>query len=328
MTQGRSTRGGRPRWPLVLLAVGLAVGCATPLVARQGIGLLTPQADTAAALTPTESAEPAPAQVTKPAPARRRSAAPDMRPLQTRLEEFLAEQDGLYGVYVLDLNSGRSAAVHENDIFPTASTFKLPLAMYILDEAAKGRVDLDEPIAYTDAYWEDGTGILQEQLSEGDTRTVRELVELAITESDNIATNMLIDRFGVQNVYDYMERLGGTVTQYEPGVHGSTPREMATYLRLAMSDRAVGDKALRDFLFGALTSTSFHERVEAGVPEGVKVAHKVGTLPGVVNDVALVYAPQRRFIVSVFSLDVGEETAKAVIAEIAAMVYEHETEMQ
>lgn len=314
-----------PRWPAVLLTLGLLVGCAAPLVAKHRAALLHPASAAESVAPPSASVAVAPPAPAAGAAQRR---APDLRPLQARLKEYLAEQEGTYGVYVIDIQSGRGTGVNADAVFPTASTFKLPLAMYILDEAAHGRVNLDEELAYTDADWEDGTGILQESVWEGAPYTIRELVQVAITESDNIATNMLLRRFGAESVFDYMKRLGGTVTHYEDRVTGTTPREMAGYLRSAMSSRGVGDRALRQFLFDSLTHTRFSERVEAGVPSGVAVAHKIGTLPGVVNDVALVYAPQRQFIVSVFSSDVEEETGKAVIAQIARMVYEHETELE
>lgn len=320
MRSRRRERGRLPRWPLALITVSLVVGCATPLVARQSLVLTTvppvkAQAAEIAAGPPQASL----------APTARRAG---MRPLQVQLQEYLDRQEGTYGVHVIDLNSGRSTGVNADLVFPTASTFKLPLAMFILDGAARGAIDLDEGLRYAEGDWEEGTGVLQGYIAAGDVLSVRELVELAITESDNIATNMLVRRFGFDTVFDYMKKLGGKVTIYEPGVLGTTPREMAGYLRAALSSRGVGDSKLREFLIDALTRTAFVDRVQAGVPAGVKVAHKIGTLPGVVNDVALVFGPERQFIVAVFSLDVDEGEASQVIAEIARLVYAFESEAE
>ncbi len=303
------------RFIIAMLTAAMTAGCATSVVASQSLTILPPKP--AAAATPA-----APAAVTAavaPAAAKPR----DTHPLQTRLAEYLSAQDGTYGVFFIDMKTGNTVGYNSDTVFPTASTFKLPLAMCILDLAAKGRVSLDERLAYSQVDWEEGTGVLQGAVKVGDRYTVRQLVELAITESDNIATNMLVRRFGPQNVYTYMQRLGGKVTHFEAGVPGTTPREMAEYLRAATGSQAVGDKALREFLFGALSTTSFHTRIEAGLPDGVKVAHKIGTLPGVVNDVALVYAPGRQFILAAYSMEVDEETAEAVIARVAEMVYAH-----
>jgi len=251
----------------------------------------------------------------------------DLKPLQTQLKTYLASQQGTYGVYVIDLLSGKSAGVNANTVFPTASTFKLPLAMYLLNQAEQKKLSLDDVIIYTTADWEDGTGILQDS-QEGDAFKVRRLIELAITESDNIATNMLLRRFGRDNVYAYMQTLGAKVTKYDADTNGTTPREMATLMRSAISAKALPDARLRRQLLDWLEHTAFDERTAAGVPVGIRVAHKIGTLPGVVNDIAVVYAPQRTFVVSVYSMEVDEAVAPAVIAEITRRVYNFEVGLQ
>lgn len=262
--------------------------------------------------------------VATPAPAQGATPAPDLSPLQAQLEEYLSQQEGTYGVYVTDLASGKGTGINADVAFPAASTFKLPMAMYILDQVARGNARLDEILTYTADDYEDGTGVLQDEVSGGGAFTVRRLVELAITQSDNIATNMLLRRFGRSNVYAYMQQLGGKVTQFDPETNGTTPREMALYMQSAQDSKTIADTGLRRFLLGTLGKTAFADRVAAGVPRGVRVAHKIGTLPGVVNDIALVYAPRRTFIVSVLSMDVSEEVAPAVIAEVARRVYAFE----
>lgn len=261
-------------------------------------------------------AEPAPVQPAAPAKA-------DLRQLRRQLQSYLADQEGTYGVFILDLTTGSGIGVNSDKVFPAASTFKLPMSLFILDQVARGRTSLYEKIAYTPADYEDGTGTLQDWIAEGDELTVRELVELAITQSDNIATQMLLRRFGPENVYAYMrDQLGGKVAFFDDTTLGTTPREMAAYMRLFQSGETLNDAELQKFLLRALENTAFEDRTAAGVPDGVAVAHKIGTLPGVVNDVALVEVPGHPFIVSAFSLDVNEDVAPAVISELTRRVYD------
>ncbi|MDF2630916.1 MAG: putative beta-lactamase [Symbiobacteriaceae bacterium] len=250
-------------------------------------------------------------------------AQPDLRQLRRQLHSYLADQDGTYGVFILDLTTGKGVGINSDKVFPAASTFKLPMSLYILDQVTKGKASLYEKIAYEASDYDEGTGTLQDWVEEGTELTVRELVELAITQSDNIATHMLLRRFPPQNVYAYMkEQLGGKVTHFDEETMGTTPREMATYMMDAHSGQALEDRELQQFLISALENTAFEDRAAAGVPDGVAVAHKIGTLPNVVNDVALVEVPDHPFIISVFSLDVSEEIAPGVISEVTRKVYD------
>lgn len=247
---------------------------------------------------------------------------PDMEELQQRLERYVEGLDGIWGIAVIDIESRRTAAVNGDEVYLAASTFKVPMAMYVLHEIDRGRGDLEERLRYTPVDWEGGTGIIQMELDEGKSYSIRELIELALVRSDNIATNMLLRRFGLEKVYAYMRQMGGKVTVNEEERYATTPREMAHYLHQAYSQRAFHSVELREFLFELLSRTIFQERIAAGVPEGVRVAHKIGTLPGVVNDVGLVTLPQRSFILSVYSKQVDEPTAVAAIAEITRIVVE------
>lgn len=311
-------------WPALLILAGLLTGCAS----LPGVQHNTPaQTATAAASAPSVAESltfvgpPAPPAAPVPAatPAQKQ---PDMQKLQKTLNQYLAAQDGTYGVFVIDLTTGQSLGINSDTVFPAASTFKLPMSLYILNLASQGKVDLNEQLAYQESDYEDGTGILQDSISVGDTYPIKELIKLAITQSDNIATHMLLDRFGIQNVYDYMHQLGGQVTEYDDETIGTTPKEMARYMRSARGTKAVTDPALRQFLIDCLENTAFVDRTAAGVPEGVAVAHKIGTLPNVVNDVALVLAPDHPFIISAFSKDVNDDQAPQVITDVTRQVYD------
>lgn len=295
----------RLRWMPVLLLAAITMGCASASA--------QPVASLSDAPVSVSAADSATVQTSQPA-------APDMRALRRELAAYLAREEGIYGITVIDLNSGATTGINQDKVFPTASTFKLPMALYILDQAAQGKIRLEEKIAYDPRDWEEGTGVIQIDVAPGARFTIRELVELAITESDNIATNMLMRRFGFQSVYAHMAKLGGKVTKYDAETIGSTPREMATYMRAAQGN-VLKNAKLTQFLVGALTRTAFEDRIAAGVPQDVAVAHKIGTLYGVVNDVGLVTAPHRPFVIAVMSMDVENDRAPVVIEELTRIVY-------
>ncbi|MDB4893908.1 MAG: putative beta-lactamase [Firmicutes bacterium] len=305
-----------------LLTVPLLAGCAS-LPAGYASSAPAPAA-AQPPVAPAPTPAPAPAPTPTPTPTTAPITDQSLQNLKAQLEAYLADQQGTYGVYVIDIASGKGVGVNSDMAFPAASTFKLPMAMYVLDQAETGHLSLDDQITYTaEADYEDGTGVLQDSIQEGEGVPIRRLIELAITESDNIATNMILRRIGRDNVFAFMTKLGGKVTTYADTA-GTTPRDMANYMRLARTNKVVTDPTLRKFLLDLLSHTAFTDRAAAGVPDGVKVAHKIGTLPGVINDVALVYAPKRTFVVAAFSIDVDDAVAPDVIAAVTRQVYDVE----
>lgn len=301
----------------------MAVAAMLALTGCGGAAAIPPGLHTEAVALPEVSGQAAAVAIQAEAAPQPAEASLDLRGLRAKLNHYLARHDGTYGVFIIDLKSGRALSINGDQRFPAASTFKLPMSLHIFDQVEKGKVSLDEVLAYSDEDWEAGTGVLQASV-EGDTFTVRELVELAITHSDNIATNILLRRFGLYNIMTYMEQdLGGRVVNIEDGAIVTTPRDMAVYMRKAQSDELLRQAELRGLLLDSLENTVFEDRVAAGVPAGVPVAHKIGTLPGVVNDVALVGAAERPFVIAAFSMDVWEDEAAEVITGLTRTVYEH-----
>lgn len=322
----------------LLLLLALAAGCSTPVRIGQpaqasGSPDRAEETGTVAAPVPSRSEPGSPG---RGGPARllgypggfyRQVAAPslpsggaELGSLEAILNEYLSAQEGTYGVFVIDLLTGAGASYHGDDAFPAASTFKLPVVIYALNQVGQGEAALEELLVYREEDWEAGTGILQAS-AEGDAYRLAYLLELAITYSDNIALNMLMRRFGETNIYAYIQALGPSVLFYSDETWGATPREMASLLSLAYRAEAPASKELADWFFGHLIAAAYKDRIPAGIPEAVMVANKIGTLPGVVNDVALVFAPDRPFILAAYSLDVDMEAAPGVIAEVARLVY-------
>lgn len=242
--------------------------------------------------------------------------------LQAVLEAYLAEQCGTYGLYVIDLSTGAETGVLSDHIFMAASTYKLPMVMYILNEVAAGRASLDEKLTYTKEEWVDGAGLLKQTVKEGDKATIRQMVELAIQESDNIAAEMLLRRFRSAAMWEYLRSLGGSQFYYDAETYGTTPHEMAGYLAALYRGEGIADPALTAYLLNLLTHTAWDDRIDAGVPAGVPVAHKVGTWDGVINDAALVLLPERPYVLVFYSDGINWDNALVISAEVSRFVYE------
>ncbi len=102
----------------------------------------------------------------------------------------------------VDIYTGFSISYNQDDEIYGASTIKAPSSIYIYEEAERGNIDLDEELTYTSSYYIGGSGLLK-NTPFNKSYTVRTLVSYAIIHSDNAAHNMLMDRFGRVNMYNY-----------------------------------------------------------------------------------------------------------------------------
>jgi beta-lactamase class A len=120
-----------------------------------------------------------------------RSTTPE--PLQVEAQRLAALLPGELGAAIVHLESGRSVYLNADHPFPMASTMKVPVAVHILKLVDEGKLSLQQQVTLgaDDVYPEMG-GPMDLHLSAGSAITVRDLLHMMITVSDNNATDILI----------------------------------------------------------------------------------------------------------------------------------------
>lgn len=123
----------------------------------------------------------------------------DMRPpspLELRLAALASASGGRVGIAALDLESGQTAA-HAGDVpFPMASTVKIAIAATFLAGVEKGRFTLDQLILLDERDRTRSEGIAEFAPHRGVALSAANLIELALTRSDNTAADMLLKTVG------------------------------------------------------------------------------------------------------------------------------------
>jgi beta-lactamase class A len=162
------------------------------------------------------------------------------------LRAIIDSHQGQVALYARQLNTGKTIAWHADDVVQTASVIKLGLLYEAMIEIREGKARWDEKITLPPGYAVGGSGFLQ-FFDGGDVFTLKDLLSLMVIVSDNSATDLVIDRFGVQPVDDRMQQLGlkntwlykrigkppvGKMPADQPkfGLGKTTPREMATLM--------------------------------------------------------------------------------------------------
>ena len=128
--------------------------------------------------------------------------------LETKIADIDRNLDGVMGVAIEDLTSGQKFALRGDDVFPQASSIKTAVLAELYRQAQSGKLKL------TDIYTVQSSDLVADSsimggLTPGITRiTLRDLATMMVAVSDNSATNVLIDRVGMENVNAMLDYLG------------------------------------------------------------------------------------------------------------------------
>jgi beta-lactamase class A len=247
------------------------------------------------------------------------------------------------GVAFRTLDGGLEWFSRADDVFHAASTMKIPVMIELFHQAREGKLKLDDPLAVKNEFHSLADGSIyalnpaddsESDLYKavGETRTLSQLCELMITVSSNLATNLLVEKLGVDNIRatvralhaDGMSVLRGVEDNkaYEKGMNNTTTaRGLLILLETIAKGQAVDPDSSRQMV-DILARQKFNEAIPAGVPSGTRVAHKTGELTKVHHDAAIVYAP-RPFVLVILVRGLSEsKDSAALMAEITRRIYQ------
>ena len=251
--------------------------------------------------------------------------------LKRTIEQEDRNLDGVLGVAIMDLTDGRTLFWHADDVYPTASSIKIAVLAELYRQAQEGRLKLTD--LYTVRKEDDvPDSAIFNGLSFGVTQvTLRDLATMMIAVSDNSATNVLIDRVGLENVNAMLAAQGLKQTKLQRKMMDlnaakqgreniATPRELMTLLARIYQGKVL-NREMTDAFFKML-ATLKNSPIRLAVPDSVMSADKPGELEGVRNDSGVVFAQNRPFVISVMTTyDRDENAANAAIGRIASAAY-------
>lgn len=226
---------------------------------------------------------------------------------------------GEYAFAVLRLDTGFKYGVNGDNIMPAASLVKLPVmaAMYKAEE--NGELEFYDEYLLKESDKQPGSGSLISQPA-GYRIRYQELVELMGKQSDNTAYKIAKDLVGSGLVAEVLQDAQMQHTDIDR--NETTAEDIALFFYHLWKGDPIQNNH-RDEMLDHLTDTIYENWISKGVPGQIKVAHKYGTLDGVVNDAGIVFATDP-YVLVVLSENVSREEANIVIPEISRMVYDFE----
>jgi len=141
-----------------------------------------------------------------------------MPSLRTRIEQAIRDAHANIGVAIRHIESGEEVMINADTPVPLASVVKVPVLVEAFRQLAEGRFELEDRWPLEHRYKALGSGILT-QFDDGLEPTVKDLLTLMIIISDNTATDIIMDRLGIESINTCMHQLGLNHTHVARTLH-------------------------------------------------------------------------------------------------------------
>jgi beta-lactamase class A len=227
--------------------------------------------------------------------------------IENRIKEYKAETVGIY----YESPDGKVFTYNPDVVMHAASTMKVPVMMEAFRQADAGKLDLHQQVVIKNEFASIVDGSLfslskdddsdQELYSKiGQQMAFLDLMERMINSSSNLATNLIIQIVGPQNVMNLMKETGAsdmTVLRgvednkaYEAGRNNTTSaRALAQCLKAILNPKLFHKESM-DQMFRILLSQKFQEIGDAvrRKDSSLQVASKDGFITAIHHDAAIV----------------------------------------
>ena len=259
--------------------------------------------------------------------------------LESSLGELAKAHQGKVALFATQLNTGKVAALDADTVVQTASVIKLTILFEAMEEVRAGKLHWDDKITLQPGDAVSGSGLLL-FLDAPQTLTVKDILTLMVIMSDNTATNLAIDKIGLDAVNARIAWMGlknthlykkvgkppeGPMPADQPkyGLGKTTPREMATVMEriglceLDPSDKPAAtlpdkDTAICGVAMKMLRNQFYRDTIPRYLEKldntetGSGIASKTGSLNAVRADVAIVAGKTGPMVLSIFTYDNGD----------------------
>ncbi len=249
---------------------------------------------------------------------------------------------------LIDRGPAVTCEVNDRGHVPMQSVFKFPLAVTVLHQVEAGKLALDQKIHYlpSDRILPGTHSELMKKYPDGNVDVpLAELLQLSISESDNVATDILLRTVGgPAAVNEYIASLGVIGLHIEDGEAGLNrdpqaqfrnyfePAGAVVLLQLIGGPQTPLNSEHTALLLGWMEHTSAgNERIGGKLPRGTVVAHKTGSsgthdgVTAATNDIGLIMLPDgRKLAIAIFLSNSREDDEKrdAIIASLAKDAYD------
>ena len=238
--------------------------------------------------------------------------------------------DLLPKAFYIDVDTGHYVDLEGGGSIAAASTIKLPILLAFFEEVDAGNIDLHQVMTMQPEQIAEGSGEMQVS-PPGSQYTALEVATNMIVNSDNTATNMVIDLLGgPAAVNSRFEAYGLERTRLNaplPDLDGTntiSARDLVHTLLLISQEESLTARS-RDRVLNILNRTRNKSLIPVGLEaEGALTYNKTGDIALALGDAALVDLPNgKRYAIAVIvERPTNDGRAAELIHRISGRVYQ------
>jgi len=234
------------------------------------------------------------------------------------------------GLFLVDLDNNNYVNLQGEELLPAASTIKVPILVAFLQAVDEGRIRLDEMLTMKQEHIATGSGGMQYQPVDSEF-TALETATLMIIDSDNTATNMIIERLGgIETLNQLFTEWGLKNTQLKdilpdlPGTNKTTAKDLVQVMAQVNQGKLVSMKS-RDLMLRIMSQTRNNSLLPSGLGKGSFIAHKTGNIDTVSGDVGLVdLINGKRYLVGILvERKEDDPQAEELIRKMSSTIYQY-----
>ncbi|MCX8056888.1 MAG: class A beta-lactamase-related serine hydrolase [Ignavibacteria bacterium] len=269
--------------------------------------------------------------------------------LKKNIENEIAAVSGIFALAFREVgNPDNQLMINSSEVFHAASTMKTSVMVEVFRQAEEGKFSLDDSLVVKNEFKSivDGSTFSLDVKDDGDDkiysligskRKIYDLVFDMITVSSNLATNLLIELVGAENVTNTMKNFGLNGIKVLRGVEDTkafqlnlnntvTAIDLLMLYELIATKRIISEKSC-DEMIKILSNQKFREKIPRFLPDNIQVAHKTGSITGVEHDSGIVFLPDgRKYVLVILSKNlINSENGKIAIGKISKHIYDYMT---
>lgn len=244
--------------------------------------------------------------------------------LRTQLRNEVKPYGETFGFYFEYLPTGTSIGVNEKNEFHAASLFKLPVVMAYYNQKERLRIKEDPVLTLSKDSIDKDFGNLW-QKGPGYKIKLPDAIRIALEDSDNTAIKLIVPRISKKDFDNVYSALDIDLNTDQKGAI-VTAKSYSSILK-ALYFSAVLSKDDSEEILDLLTKTKFPDKLAAGVPSNVPVAHKIGDFVDEkgndgFRDCGIIYVPRRPYLLCMFSVS-DEGIARERMQAVSKTIYDY-----
>jgi len=256
-----------------------------------------------------------------------------------KMKDRIGNFDGSIGICYIDLKTGESCSAGNCDVFPASGMVKMLILVEVFRRLEEGRLKKTDTYVLKEQDYpktsERTVGAL-EHIHVGTELTMEDLYKLNIIVSDNMAFNILLKLFTIEEVNRTLQEYGFKKTCINRPIYDMdkiakgiqnyvSVQEMATLLLRMYKGQVISGRACSEML-DILSNHQKGSILPYYFEENHRIAHQSSTDERDILDMGIVYG-ENPFILCMASSGENTRNAESIMRDITLMCYHNSNEI-